>query len=213
MIGLKMPCVKKVRGMTENNLKHFQDEVQRKIRNLLAEFGDGKLSNEQFNILYERYNNQLEMALQAVDEQQAMAAGGGESTIAIKQATTGKAVGMAIYHHRSGTIIETLGTFDLSPDMISPTINDFSRKLEQRQFIDPVTRKLSSGLWVVFMARHFTTAVVIFKNEPAPRQIRELERLLHDFEEANSMYLDKLNVDRDKLAKPFLGFVRRKLTK
>jgi hypothetical protein len=201
--------------MTENNLKNFQDEVQRKIRNLLAEFGEGKLSNEQFNILYERYNNQLEMALQAHDEQEALSGGGGagESTIAIKQATTGKAVGMAIYHHRSGTIIETLGMFDLPPDAISPTINDFSRKLEQRQFIEPVTRKLSSGLWVVFMARHFTTAVVIFKNEPAPRQIRELERLLHDFEEANVNNLDKLNVDKEKLAKPFLGFVRRKLTK
>jgi hypothetical protein len=197
--------------MSENSVKTFQEEVQRKIRNLLAEFGEGKLSNEQFNILYERYNNQLEMALQARDEQNAVASGV-DSTIAIKQATTGKAMGMAIYHHRSGTIIETLGTFDLPPDSISPTINDFSRKLEQREFIDPVTRKLSSGLWVVFMARHFTTAVVIFKNEPAPRQIRELERLLHDFEEANSIYLDKLHVDKEKLAKPFLGFVRRKLT-
>ena len=39
-------------------------------------------------------------------------------------------------------------------------------------------------MWVVFMARTFTTAVVMFKNEPAPAQIRELERLLHDFEEA-----------------------------
>lgn len=200
--------------MTDNSIKTFQEEVQRKIRNLLAEFGEGKLSNEQFNILYERYNNQLEMALQAHDEQAALASGGtAESTIAIKQATTGKALGMAIYHHRSGTIIETLGTFDLQPEIISPTINDFSRKLEQREFIDPVTRKLSSGIWVVFMARHFTTAVVIFKNEPAPRQIRELERLLHDFEEANSIYLDKMTVDKDKLAKPFLGFVRRKLTK
>lgn len=201
--------------MTDNSsIKTFQEEVQRKIRNLLAEFGEGKLSNEQFNILYERYNNQLEMALQAHDEQAALAAGGtGESTIAIKQATTGKALGMAIYHHRSGTIIETLGTFDLQPEIISPTINDFSRKLEQREFIEPVTRKLSSGIWVVFMARHFTTAVVIFKNEPAPRQIRELERLLHDFEEANSIYLDKMSVDKEKLAKPFLGFVRRKLTK
>jgi hypothetical protein len=207
-----MPCAKGW-GMSENSVKNFQEEVQRKIRNLLAEFGEGKLSNEQFNILYERYNNQLEMALQARDEQNAIASGTVDSNIAIKQATTGKALGMAIYHHRSGTIIETLGTFDLSPDVISPTINDFSRKLEQREFIAPITRKLSSGLWVIFMARHFTTAVVIFKNEPAPHQIRELERLLHDFEEANRVYLDKLQVDRDKLAKPFLGFVRRKLTR
>jgi hypothetical protein len=200
--------------MTESNLKNFQEEVQRKLRNLLAEFGDGKISNEQFNILYERYNNQLEMALQASDEQAQVASGnGGDTTIAIKQATIGKAVGLAIYHHRSGMIVETLGTFDLAPEVITPTINDFSRKLELRQFIEPVTRKLSSGLWLVFMARYFTTAVVIFRNEPAPRQVRELERLLHDFEEANKSYLDKTTVDKEKLAKPFMGFVRRKLTK
>ncbi|MGB7339337.1 MAG: hypothetical protein WBC91_10635 [Phototrophicaceae bacterium] len=199
--------------MSNQGIRAFQDDVQRKIRNLLAEFGEGKLSNEQFNILYERYNNQLEMALQVLDGEEPQRTEGDISTIAIKHATTGKALGLAIYHHRSGTFVETLGNFELLPDDISPTLNEFSKKIEDRSFIDPVTRKLSNGLWVVFMARHFTTAIVVFKNEPAPAQIRELERLLHDFEEANRNLLDKMTVDSDKLAKPFIGFVRKKLNK
>ena len=198
--------------MSEKGIQTFHEDIQSKIRNLIAEFGEGKISSEQFNILYERYNNQLEMALQALDGETPEAQGG-ESTIAIKQATIGKAVGLAIYHHRSGTIIETLGNFDLSPDIISPTLNEFSKKLEERSFVEPVTRKLSGGTWVVFMARSFTTAIVLFKNEPAPAQIRELERLLHDFEEANHSNLNKMNVDSDKLAEPFIGFVLKKLKK
>lgn len=197
--------------MSNKGIHAFQADIQRKIRNLLTEFGEGKISNEQFNILYERFNNQLEMALQVLDGESPRSEGSDVSTIAIKKATTGKAVGLAVYHHKSGTIIETLGSFDLSPETISPTLNEFSKKLEERSFIEPVTRKLSSGTWVVFMARNFTTAIVMFKNEPAPAQIRELERLLHDFEEANHANLNKMNVDRETLAKPFIGFVLRKL--
>lgn len=196
--------------MSNKGIQAFQEDVQRKIRNLLTEFGDGKISNEQFNVLYERFNNQLEMALQVLDGE-SPGTQGGDSTIAIKHATSGKAIGLAIYHHRSGIIIETLGNFDLSPEIISPTLNGFSKKLEDRSFVEPVTRKLSTGMWVVFMARTFTTAVVMFRNEPAPAQIRELERLLHDFEEANHSNLNKMSVDTDKLAKPFIGFVLKKL--
>ncbi|MEM9951272.1 MAG: hypothetical protein AAF846_06725 [Chloroflexota bacterium] len=198
--------------MNNQGVREFQADIQRKIRNLLAEFGSGQLSNEQFNILYERYNNQLEMALQVLDGQSKPKQDNDMSTIAIRHATTGKAIGLSIYHHKSGTIIETLGNFDLSAEIISPTLNEFSKKLEERAFIEPVTRKLTSGMWLIYMARHYTTAIVLFKNEPAPAQIRELERLLHDFEEANHNFLKQMTVDSSKLAKPFIGFVRKKLS-
>jgi hypothetical protein len=197
--------------MTDKKIKEFHQEVQGKIKNLLAEFGEGKLSTEQFNILYVRYSNQLDMALSVMEGEAEQAEKGKDTTYAIRTATTGKALGLAIYHHRSGTIIESLGNFDLSPEIISPTLNEFSDKLDKREFIEPVSRKLASGLWVVFMARSYTTAIVIFRNEPAPRQVKDLERLLHDFEEANRHNLEKLNVDKSKLAKPFLNFVRQKL--
>jgi hypothetical protein len=193
------------------NIKSFQEDIQAKIRSLLKEFGEGKISSEQFNIIYQRYNNQLEMALEVIDGTSQATSGPEMSTIAIKQATTGKAIGLAIYHHRSGTIVETLGSFELPPDVISPVVNEFSDKLEARQFIEPVIKKLPGGLWVVFMAKSFTTAIVVFRNEPAQRQVRELQRLLHDFEEANRQFLDKMNVDKDKLAKPFIGIVKKKL--
>lgn len=197
--------------MADNNIKSFYEEIQRKIKGLLAEFAEGKISSEQFNILYERYSNQLDMALQVIEGSAEQTEGSDVPTIAIREATAGKAVGLAIYHHRSGVIIETLGNFDLSPEIISPTLNEFSHKMEVREFMEPVTRKLSSGLWVLFMGRQFTTAMVLFRNEPAKAQIRELERLLHDFEEANRRHLDQMTVDQGKLAKPFLGFVRKKL--
>jgi len=197
--------------MTDKSIKAFHQEIQTKIQNLLVEFGQGQISTEQFNILYARYSNQLDMALSVLDGMEERTPGSEMSTVAIRQATTGKALGLAIYHHRSGTIIESLGNFDLASDVISPTLNEFSAKLENREFIEAVTHKLTSGLWVVFMARQFTTAITIFRNEPAPRQVKELERLLHAFEEANRHNLDKMDVDKSKLAKPFLNFVRQKL--
>ena len=199
--------------MDNKNIKAFHQEVQNKIKNILVEFGEGKISTEQFNILYERYSNQLDMAVAAMEGAAGMSAAPGSEmpTMAIRQATTGKAVGLSIYHHRSGTMIETLGTFDLPSDVISPTLNELSHKLEGNEFVEPVTQKLPSGVWIVFMARRFTTSVVIFRNEPSPQQIRELERLHHDFEEANRHFLDKTTVDGDKLARPFQRIVRKKL--
>lgn len=196
--------------MSNKGIHAVQETIQAKIRNLLSEFGEGKVSNEQFNILYERFNNQLEMALEVIDGT-TPTPNNDVSTIAVRRATTGKARGLAIYHHRSGTFIETLGNFDLQPELISPTFNEFSEKLAEQKAIDPITRKLENGLWVVFMAKQFTTAIVIFKNEPSPSQTRELERLLDDFEEVNHKNLNQMDVDQSKLAEPFIGFVRKKL--
>lgn len=191
------------------DLRAFQEEIQHKIRNLVLEFGAGKISNEQFDIIYERYHAQLQMAASVIEGTEAPT--NGMTTIAIKDATSGKALGMGIYHHNSGMMVETLGNFDLSPEIMSPILNNFSDKLVKNEFVEPVIRKLVSGIWVIFMARHFTTAVVIFRNEPAPRQIRELERLHHDFEEANKALLEKMTIKEGTLAKPFVGMVQKKM--
>lgn len=191
------------------DINMYQEELRGKIQGLLMEFGSGQISKEQFDIIYERYNNQLELAI-TVGESEARSATN-TSTVALRVATTGKAIGLALYHHRSGMIIETLGNFDLEPSLIAPTLNDFSDRLAYRQFIEPVTRKLAEQHWVVFMARNYTTAIVIFRNEPAQRQVRALERLLHDFEAANERFLDINTVDSSKLARPFIGFVRKSL--
>lgn len=197
--------------MSPKEIATYTAEIREKMHNLVIEFGAGTISNEQFNILYERYNNQLEIASSAGSGNNDPMLSSGVPTIAIRQATSGKAIGLGIYHHRSGVTIETIGTFDLPPEAISPVLNQFSDKIENREFIEPYIQKLSKEHWAVFMARHYTTAIVIFRNEPAPRQIKEMQRLLHDFEEANRSYLDRSTVDASKLARPFNVIVQRKL--
>lgn len=181
------------------------------MRNLVTEFGDGKISTEQFNILYERYSNQIAMATEALKGMKPVAQGGDMSTIAIREATTGKALGLGIYHHRSGTIIETLGNFALPPSAMSSVLNEFSDRIESGEYIEPRIQKGAAGMWLVFMARQQTTAIILFSHEPNRMQITQMQKLHHDFETANRRYLDAYNVDPKSLARPFIGFVKKKL--
>jgi len=183
------------------------EQVQQKLRDLVTEFTQGKVSTEQFNILYERFSAQLALAGSGMK----IAQDDSFNTVAIRSATRGKAVGLGVYHHRSGTMVETLGSFDVPPGVMSGVLNEFSDRLERRELIEPRLLKLDGGCWLAFMARSLTTAIVVFVNEPSAAQLRELERIHHDFEEANRRHLEASAVDSQALARPFLGFIKRKL--
>lgn len=196
------------------NAKQHITQLNTKIRNLIVEFSDGRISAEQFNILYERYSNQLSVvaSLSGDDDDDAPETPGGDmSTIAIRQATTAQAVGLGIYHHRSGIIIETLGAFDLPPSAVASILNEFSDKLEKREYIEPRVQRAIGGLWLVFIARSYTTAILIFRNQPSKQQLTDMQRLHHDFEEANRRLLDAAHVQPKQLARPFIGFVKKRL--
>ncbi|MBZ0277660.1 MAG: hypothetical protein K8I60_16050, partial [Anaerolineae bacterium] len=79
--------------------------------------------------------------------------------------------------------------------------------------VDREIRKLGAKQWLMFAAGKFTTVVTLFHNEPSEQQSREIERLHHDFEEANQGFFAKKKVDSEKLAYPFLVFVEKKMKK
>lgn len=189
-------------------IEKMKTDLQAKIKKLIEDFSAGTLSNEQFNIVYARYNAQLALAEQA-DEHHIQTS---IETVAILNATQARALGLSIYHHRSGTTLETLGVFSVPADVLSPVLNDFSLRVEAREFIEPVQKRLPGGKWVVFIAREFTTTMVVFSNEPSKLQVRQMQRLQHDFEEANRRFLDKYTVNPTELARPFAGFVKEKTT-
>jgi hypothetical protein len=194
----------------------FRKQVEEKIQNLLKEFSDGKLNREQFNVLYERYSGQLELANQAMTTGNAelmASAAGAQSTIAIRQQHMGKAVGMAIYHNRTGVSIETLGDFDVSAFIISPVLNDFLMLEEQERMSQHRVVELPDKRWLLFAGGKYSTVVTLFRNEPSPQQIREIERLHLDFELANGVLLKKGHLDSGKMAYPFIVFVQKKLKK
>lgn len=195
----------------------FKAQVEQKIQALLEEFANGKLSREQFQAIYERYNSQLllaEQAMRSINPDVVIGmAQGGPPTVATKEAYMGKAMGMMIYNNQSGMLIETLGDINVSADKIAPTLNDYSQMMKANRLVERVVKKIGTREWLLFVGGQYTTVVCLFHNEPSPEQCREIERLHHDFELANRWFLRSAETDKGKLAYPFLTFVQKKLKK
>jgi len=192
----------------------FKTKVEAKIQNLISEFSEGQISREQFNLLYDRYNGQLSIANEALAENDIRALNEVENsvpTIFVKTATAGKATGMAIYHHRSGQIIEALGSFDVPVAQLTPVLNEIVGKIDADEFVEPKSINIDRGHWVLFESRKHTTIITLFQNEPAAIQIREMQRLHHDFEVANQRFLVSDKVDANSLGYPFLTIVQKSL--
>lgn len=198
-----------------NDTEKFRSQVLAKIDKLLTEFGEGKVSREQFHAIYEHYNNRLNM-IEQMGGAESMPAGDMEQggTIAIRQKHMGKALGLIIYHHKSAMFVDTLGDFDVAPSLLSPTLTDFSLLAESGQLIDRRVLKLPDQRWLLFAAGRYSTVATLFHHEPSALQIREIERLHHDFETANAPALRQgYAVNKSSLAYPFLVFVQSKLRK
>lgn len=196
--------------------EEFKAAVEAKIQALIQDFADGKLSREQFHVLYERYNARLRIADHAVlsgnpDVVQNVA--GGPPTIAVRDAHMGRALGLMIYHNNTETVLETLGDFDLPMAWITPTLEDMTLQMLARKLIDRKTEKISKDRWLAFMAGNYTTVVTLFLHEPSALQLRELERLQHDFEQANFNKLQATKINPKEMAYPFLVFVKKRFGK
>jgi hypothetical protein len=198
-----------------NKAEAFMTEVDNKIRTLLREFSEGKLNSEQFHVIYERYANQRLLAQQAMltgDAGVLRAAHDEQPTIAIKERYMGKALGIIILHNNTGAKIETLGTFDVSAFVISPVLAEFRRLYLDEKTIRPRVERLEDKRWLLFTVEPYTTVVTLFRNEPSPLQMREIQRLHHDFETANQVIFRQPGApDARQLAYPFYSFVQRKL--
>jgi hypothetical protein len=209
--------IEDVMAEPSEKVKAFKATIQQKIQKLISEFAEGAISREQFHAIYERYTSQMALADMAAMTGAPDAVLGmvqeGPPTIAVKEAHMGKAIGMMIYNNRNGTLLETLGEFDVSPTKLAPILNDFTMLMESGKRVDREVRKIGAKQWLMFAAGQFTTIVTLFHNEPSELQSREIERLHHDFEEANQPFFRSGQVDANKLAYPFLVFVQKKMSK
>lgn len=192
----------------------FKESVDAKIRNLIEEFAEGKISREQFHIIYERYSAQLSIATHAMVSGNPDAVAivqGGPPTIAIREASMGKATGLMIFHNKSNAVLETLGEFDVPIEKL-----ELGRKMVTARAASGVraerrVEKISEKQWISFSAGAYTTVVTQFLHQPSEMQNREIERLHQDYERANDVLLQAESVDGKQLACPFLIFVRQKV--
>ena len=196
-------------------MQAFKAQTQEKIQKLITEFATGANTRKHFNIISGRSPRHLGRGDGAAPRRGRDGVRGMlqdmPATIAVKEAHMGKAIGMMIYNNRSGTLLETLGEFDVPPEKLGPILNDFTLMMEQGKLVDREVRKISAKQWLVFAAGKFSTVVTLFRNEPSEAQCREIERLHRDFEDANRTYFQSSTVDANKLAYPFMVFVQRKV--
>lgn len=192
----------------------FKESVEAKIRNLIEEFAEGRISRDQFHLIYERYSAQLSIATHAMVSGNPDAVAivqGGPPTIAIREASTGKAIGLLIYHNRSATVLETLGELEVGQAQFQTILNDYTAKLNSGSRADRRVERFGDKQVLMFNAGKFTTVVTQFSNAPSEMQNREIARLHLDYERANASALNAAKVEGQSLACPFLIFVRQKV--
>lgn len=194
----------------------YKTVIEGKIQSLVQEFAEGRLSREQFQALYERYNAQLSIATQAIisgNPDAVAIADDGLSTIAVKEAYEGKAIGLLIYHVAGKKALESIGKFEAPMNIVLANLKAFSMLIEAEEFVEKRSEKIDPRHWLLYSPGKTTVVVTLFQNEPSQFQIREIDRLQHDFEQANALILARDDIDAQSLAYPFTVFVQKRFNK
>ncbi len=190
------------------------DQVQEKLRNVVREFAQGEISQEQFHGIYEHYQGQMLVAAQAAaeaDESSEEPLPSPGDTLAIRSRLAAKARAMAIFYYATGLLLETLGGFDIPVTETTPTLNEIREQVLQGKQGEIRTERLGKE-WLLFVPGSYSIAVMLFSHQPAERQISMIDNMHRDFEKANETALKSGTIDGTKLAYPFQIFVQRSLT-
>ncbi|MBI5928055.1 MAG: hypothetical protein HY862_02010 [Chloroflexi bacterium] len=197
--------------------RSFITETRSKMEQLVADFADGKLNREQFHVLYERYQSQIngvKLLLAESDPSSWTEILDGEKTQLIRRRLQAKAVGMIIYHSRTSACLETLGEISAERGRVKPLLEKLMEQIKQKTYNQnqgyPImVVEVSTKCWIFIARGEIATIVTEFNGEPTTDQEDTLIALLRDFERANSQILKRNNTQADHLAMPFQVFVQR----
>ncbi|MDZ4771222.1 MAG: hypothetical protein SGJ24_19035 [Chloroflexota bacterium] len=197
---------------SRTRIAEFKVQTQTKLAAVLSEYAAGAISREQFDAVYAHYAAHLDMADAALEaEDSSLVEDKNGETQAIRQSRMGKAQGVLIYHRRSGTFFEALGTFDLPQAAFMEKFRASAASAPGKTDVFHRREQIDAGRWVLYTAGKYTLVVTLFQHEPSVAQIAEMRRLHEDFETANAPFLAVNSVDTARLAFPFRVFVQRKL--
>ena len=108
--------------MADKKSPGLMEIVETKIAELIAEFREGDVSPERFNVVYGRYYQQLKLAYMAAAEDR-KGSSPDSATFKMDEAKVSKAIGIALYHHNSASLLDAPGEYDLSSDLTTSIVN------------------------------------------------------------------------------------------
>jgi len=197
--------------------QEFIAQVLQKMSKLVQEFASGEINRTQFHRLYDRYQRQIMTVAQLIAEADPStwrdAVTETEDTMHLKKRLTAKAVGMSVYSNKSGMPIETLGDFAVEAELIIPMLSSYRSAAAEIFRAGMRSTEMENGQWLCFVPGTYTTMIALFSLEPSHNQLEMVERMHHDFEEANKAALEAGNADPKTLAYPFYSFVQQRARK
>jgi hypothetical protein len=197
---------------SEQDSKAAQDELQAKMHRLVGDFASGNINRTQFHQLYDRYQRQMTRLAEITadtDDLKLVTSGDTESTFHIKKRLTAKVLGVSIYSNVSGMPIETIGEFQVDSALLIPMLSSYRAATREIFKAGMRSTAMENDQWLCFVPGNLTTLIALFSVEPAAMQLRMVEQMHRDFEEANKAALERGEVDPSTLAYPFLGFVKQ----
>lgn len=192
----------------------YISQVHHKMSQIVREFANGEINRTQFHQLYDRYQRQVltieqYMAESNPDGWQEAIRDDVESTYHLRKSLTARPIGISVYDNRSGMPIETIGNFSVDADLLVPMLSSYRSAAREIFKSGMRSTALENGNWLCFVPGHYSTLLVLFSLEPATNQLTMIERMHHDFETANTEFLEHGYTSADQLAYPFYGFIHR----
>ena len=190
--------------------KAYVLKVQKKLDKLVTDFSKRKINSAEFQELYTHYQMEIRRieAVAAVwPEHWKEAAREGQSLV-IRKRHAATVQAYAIYENDSGLPLSTLGKFTLDPALVVPMLSSYHSATKEIFGAGMRQTEIEGGQRLCFVQGEYTTLLAIFKNEPVPGQLEDLEELHRHFEGANRPALVSKPVAAEKLIFPhryFLG--------
>jgi len=188
--------------------------VQAKINKLAEEFAAGAINQAQFQELFDHYRREQQTVkrwIQVEPESDAWKEATTEGkSVLIRAGHEAKALGYAIYENESGMPLNTIGQFEMDPELVVPMLSSYRAATREIFGAGMRSSQIEGGRWLCFVPGKFTTLMALFSTSPASRQLESLEDLHRIFERANRNLLGGGLLDPSALVFPhafFLGSI------
>ena len=187
--------------------------VQAKINRLAEEFAAGMINQVQFQELFDHYRREKQTVrrwLEIAPESDAWKESTTEGkSVIIRAGHEAKVLGYAIYENDSGMPLNTIGQFELEPELVVPMLSSYRAATREIFGAGMRSSEIEGGRWLCFVPGEFTTLMALLSTSPASRQLESMEDLHRLFEKANRNLLGGDLVDPGELVFPHAFFLGR----
>jgi hypothetical protein len=198
---------------SEERPEVYLARVQDKINRLAEEFAAGIINQDQFQELFEHYRREkktVQRWIEIAPESDAWKESTTEGkSVIIRAGHEAKVLGYAIYENDSGMPLNTIGQFELEPELVVPMLSSYRAATREIFGAGMRSSQIEGGRWLCFVPGEFTTLMALFSTSPASRQLESLDDLHRLFEKANRNLLAGSLVNPNELVFPHTYFLGR----